>query len=639
MKLKQVQIKNFRSIADATITFDPTFLVLVGVNESGKTSVLRAIQLLDPETPVNSNDRREVSADEDVDQESWVRFVFELDSTELRDRAKELAARLVCLPDEPLMMDGRVPLRLHEVVKRQGALYRVDIQDRRKFGSYWARGKSLTAAENWWKPKALAPEDIELPTDPQSKTHRFLHEAKLVHGSFVTDRAREHVEPATADDIWTATAAGMAKLVVTSLPPVIFWEHSEKYLLPDSLSLAEFETDPDVCIPLRHMFALAGYRDASAALAGTREQEAKLRRLLERVSKIATQHLHARWEELAGVKLELAPNGPNVNCFVRDAHNVYEMNRRSDGFKRFVTFLLMISARVAKDDLVGAVFLQDEPDSSLHPSGIRYLRDEFIKIAEKNIVVCSTHSMFMVDGDDLSRHLLVAKKDEQTTVRVAAADNFRDEEVIYQALGFSGFDLIPADSIIFEGWGDRVLFAKARQALSKDHKALKKDVEKLGLTNVRGVTDVGRIAPLLDLAKRRWIVVSDSDDAGKRLQKEYSELELSGPWLRYDELLGTSEELTCEDFLTEPYFERAVARALADHQPPLELPGWLPTRGARLSRLKEALSKAGLKADKSKALVTEIKSTLTRSLTADNISSEYQKVVEAIAETLKKRAG
>ena len=84
MKLKRVQIKNFRSIKDAEINFDPNCRVLVGINESGKSNILRALSLLSDEYEPSPEDVREPLPDEsESDQDSYVRFIF--DTSELMD--------------------------------------------------------------------------------------------------------------------------------------------------------------------------------------------------------------------------------------------------------------------------------------------------------------------------------------------------------------------------------------------------------------------------------------------------------------------------------------------------------------------------------------------------------------------------
>ena len=82
MKLSRVEIKNFRSIKKVDVHFDPTCRILVGINESGKSNILRALSLLDPLQPVDAADIRFLSPDEAVGEESHVWFVFLLTEPE-----------------------------------------------------------------------------------------------------------------------------------------------------------------------------------------------------------------------------------------------------------------------------------------------------------------------------------------------------------------------------------------------------------------------------------------------------------------------------------------------------------------------------------------------------------------------------
>ena len=59
MRLDRAKIRNFRSIEDLTFRFEPRCRVVVGINESGKSNILRALSLLDEETEFDSDDLRE----------------------------------------------------------------------------------------------------------------------------------------------------------------------------------------------------------------------------------------------------------------------------------------------------------------------------------------------------------------------------------------------------------------------------------------------------------------------------------------------------------------------------------------------------------------------------------------------------
>lgn len=45
MKIKSVEIKNFRSIENITISLNPRCRILVGINEAGKSNIMRVLRL------------------------------------------------------------------------------------------------------------------------------------------------------------------------------------------------------------------------------------------------------------------------------------------------------------------------------------------------------------------------------------------------------------------------------------------------------------------------------------------------------------------------------------------------------------------------------------------------------------------
>ena len=269
------------------------------------------------------------------------------------------------------------------------------------------------------------------------------------------------------------------------------------------------------------MFALADLHNIPMEVTAAKARTNGIRNLLNRVADRTTKHLQSVWKEYRGIRIELAPDGPNIAASIKDEYNLYDFSRRSDGFKRFITFLLMVSAQARTKGLVDTLYLHDEPDTSLHPSGARYLRDELIKIAETNYVIFSTHSIFMIDRENLQRHLIVEKKREITTVREVDESNIVDEEVIYNAVGYSIFENLKKHNIIFEGWRDKRLFQVALRSLSPKYKTFKTIFADVGMCHARGVKDIGRITPMLELAGRQGLIVSDSDRPAIEQQHQY----------------------------------------------------------------------------------------------------------------------
>lgn len=94
MKIKQVNIKNFRSIENITIKFNERCRVLVGINESGKTNILKALSLLSPSfNPINE-DLREALPDENPIKEAIIKFIFEFEDAEINQIFENIKIKL-----------------------------------------------------------------------------------------------------------------------------------------------------------------------------------------------------------------------------------------------------------------------------------------------------------------------------------------------------------------------------------------------------------------------------------------------------------------------------------------------------------------------------------------------------------------
>jgi len=86
--------------------------------------------------------------------------------------------------------------------------------------------------------------------------------------------------------------------------------------------------------------------------------------------------------------------------------------QRSDGFKQFISFLLTVSAENKNGELKNVILLLDEPETHLHPQAQEDLLKELITITKNqnnNITFFATHSNYMIDKDDLSRNYKIIK--------------------------------------------------------------------------------------------------------------------------------------------------------------------------------------------------------------------------------------
>ncbi len=548
MKLSRVEIKNFRSIKSETINFgQSTFLGLVGKNEAGKSNILKALSLLNGDVNVEVDDLRDELPEDESFDDGYVRFIFEFSEDEKQSIYKDcLKAFLVKDPDQTLVTFNGNPLNLRQFINnKREVLYQIGIKSKDKYFTHWRLSKSdynvLSIIKSIKQP---IPNNIVIPgfdgTDEQLQN---ISAVNTVEWEFPADYVTE-MDINILNNIVSKRSVEKAKDL---LPKCIIWSYKESNLLPGKIDLNSFKNNPNICIPLKNMFRLAGIEDIGEKISSAELKQNGMRNLLNRVSQLATNHLKMVWKEKNNIKIFLQENGSSIDAGILDNHNVYDFNRRSDGFKRFLTFLLMISTENQSEKLEDTLIIIDEPDMGLHPSGSKDLLQELIKISRTNYVVFSTHSIFMIDRSRVSEYKVVKKDGEVSTIIEYEKSDVVDEEVLYNAMGFSIFEVLKQRNIIFEGWRDKKLFEIALSSTKRGFTSEIRTMQKVGTCFANGVKDIPRIASLLQLASKEYIIISDSDAPAIERKRSFPE---ENVWFDYSELTNNKKIITAEDFVS-----------------------------------------------------------------------------------------
>jgi len=290
---------------------------------------------------------------------------------------------------------------------------------------------------------------------------------------------------------------------------------------------------------------------------------------------------------------------------------------------------------VHTDTLTDNLIIIDEPEIALHPAGARSLMKELIEIGKKNYVVYSTHSIFMIDKEKIDRHLIVEKKNETTAVKRAEKSHVQDEEVLYNAIGFSLFEALKEKNIIFEGWADKRLFEVARFAYMKGDAEKKKLLNPLGLTFAEGAKDVRNIAKFLELADRGCLILSDADNAGKQYKSAYEKERGYGKWLTYSDIFGNDSYMTAEDFVKTSALVARARKFRSTNKVLSELTeDRFLDKKSRLGVLDEWVKELGLPAIEHKKKVADLKVSLFESIKSDEIVEDYYKVLAYVSQEL-----
>jgi len=127
---------------------------------------------------------------------------------------------------------------------------------------------------------------------------------------------------------------------------------------------------------------------------------------------------------------------------------------------------------------------------------------------------------------------------------------------IFNALGYSIFQHLRPSNLIFEGWRDKQLFDISMKDFSAATKPIRHFFSEAGVCFCKGVKDIGRVSAMLELARRKAVIVSDADKPAKEQQKSYKG---SYRWIRYDEVEKCSKIVTGEDFIEFDAFKPVLA--------------------------------------------------------------------------------
>ena len=144
----------------------------------------------------------------------------------------------------------------------------------------------------------------------------------------------------------------------------------------------------------------------------------QLIKLLNICSKRLTEKLNPAWKgDPIHVELRLNPNNV-MSVVISDVHkdgtvtNTGLLNRRAEGFKWTFSFIVNFAAETQRAELKEAILLLDEPARNLHPTQQRGISDLLKSLAGSNQVLYATHSPFMI-FDYAPGNLLVVELDKK----------------------------------------------------------------------------------------------------------------------------------------------------------------------------------------------------------------------------------
>lgn len=517
MKINRIQIENFRSIKSETIVFEHNCLVLLGKNEAGKSNILKAIAAVFGKYTLSNKDKRKRIDNEQI-SDYFVRAIFKLDETDF-ENIFNLFSNTYNGIENVNFKNGKT---LQDNVKSifREFIVRINIAENEKpvFG-YWSYNKK----------------DFELESDIYLKGKEF-----------------NRSEIGIKTDVIQLIFNIIKNLYSENPYNCVYWNYNNNYLLPSSIDISDFISSPSSYKSLENLFILCKRGDIQKEFSDALSQDGDYDNLLEQISKTVTTTFQKIWTDFKDTSIQLRPNGDEISIKVVNKAK-YSFEDRSDGFKKFISILLMLSTQ-SRSNKIGErdIILIDEPDQSLYPTSARLLRDELLKISDKSKVIYSTHSQYMIDSNCIERHLIVAKRDDITTAAKEDRNaSFSNDELLRRAIGSSIFECLQEKNIIFEGWLDKKLFD-----LYCSFNKRTNDFRNIGTVYLGGIVGVESLVQLMILANKKFVIVSDSDETSNNKKKEFVKnySEYSTFWLSYADV--NNEISTMEDYIIHEHITK-----------------------------------------------------------------------------------
>ena len=594
MKLDRFEIKNFRSIKDMKINIEEKngkkCLILVGKNEAGKSNILKAISAVFNGYKVSIKDQRKTALDDD---EYYIYAIFKLnqdifDCVE-RKLTEEYTIKDLDIFEDNLSIANFIKDAFDEIVLR---LYIKD-NDIPNL-TYWIH------------------EELK---DKYKVSNLFYYSTDSKQIAKLEGESNSPLlEPLTYDHMKTIVFEIIKNIISMEniYKRVMFWEYSDSHLLPSNVNIENFKSNPDICMPLKNIFYLSNIKDIQQDIENAAKKDKGLHSFLDNISNKATKEFREIWPDLKNIKFIIRKDGEEFDIRIQEKE-FYSNEDRSDGFKRFIAILLILSIEYRTQKDYSRLILFDEPDAFLYPTSARFLKEELLKISEKAVVIYSTHSPFMIDNECIERHLVIERKDDISEIVPQDKSPSQEDELLKRAIGSHIFESIQSKNIIFEGYTDYKVFKNTYK---------NKDFKDCGLVYMGGIKEVNTITTMMMLTGKKFLIVSDSDETSKNKRKDFERdfPTLEENWLEYDEIFDKSNMIkTLEDFYKLDYLSDKIKQYNESYK--------YDENKSSIDNIDKAVSQ-------NKEKKQEIKNALAINAKNENIKKEYFHFIQKIKDKL-----
>ncbi len=503
MKLIKFRIKNYKSIVDSDdCYFSDKLTILAGKNESGKTSVLEAL--------------------EDFHQDKTIR----VEAKPIEGEGIPEVSITFVLPDSDINNIFRT-ISVENTVSKETTVtitkkfeittYTLDSESRKQLGI-----PNLYEISKKHALESIKKIDAYIKTSGNEvKFPRF--EKQKLSDYKVEVVAFKTANPGLADVITEITNIEKSADDYYSQEKIAtsFIEEFVKSQLPYFILFSSFDDEFPKSIPIATLATDEWAKDLEqvsnfsiAKMASTNQQEQVNHE--NSVNVDFTEKFDKYWTQ-DKIKLQVKKDGTDINFWIVENNKLYYPSQRSKGQQWYLSFYVKIVARLQEEK--PNVILIDEPGLYLHAKAQKDLLQVLLTHTNENPVVFSTHSPYLITEDNLENVRLIEKTDAGTKIlgKIHAHPTADKETLtpILTAIGLGINDSITnldqKNNVVVEGPED-VFYLRAFKELEK------KDL-KINFMNGGGAPNMGIVGTILEGWGANVYYLYDNDQGKKDGEK------------------------------------------------------------------------------------------------------------------------
>jgi predicted ATP-dependent endonuclease of OLD family len=528
MRFKSFHIKNYKGISDCRIDFDkpdPRVIALIGLNESGKTTILEAISHF-------------VAGDRGL-QRVYGIDTTAVDKSEFIPKTKQMnfnddivvAATLTMNSDDFDTIEKEFLKVGYKLVRPSGPID-ITVEQRFKYtnSTYQNSSRSWSMAFKAIKSKGSVAAAVNA-THPCWRSYYETTEKRMAQicyfPTFLFDVPDKiFLEDHTDESPLNAYYRKLIQDILDSLG--------------QGISLQTHVVD--------RVKGVDGTRTWSEFAAS--DERAQVTHVLNSAAAKITQVIMQSWKrvfkkDFDNKRIEIEyeiDNETTILCltlYVEDFPERYRLKDRSLGFQWFFCFWLFTHFRTLRADRSGVIFLLDEPAANLHATAQAEILNSLGKLAYgENVVMYSTHSHYLINPAWLDRAFIISNGTGQdgavagefsnrlpTAVSAMPYRQFARKHAsqrtyylpILDALDYKPSELtLSRPSLIVEGKADAAFFAIAF-----------KDVDlKFSIVPAGGAMSMGPLLSLLSGWGFPAVCLLDDDGEGRSAVSKYTGMSL-----------------------------------------------------------------------------------------------------------------